>query len=71
MAVTESDGSAPISIPMPASSGPQGGLLMTDQRSSHTGLSAVEKIESTISDLTTIFQQLAGLVAEQGEMLDR
>jgi len=32
---------------------------------------AIEKIEGTLVELGTIFTQLSGLVAEQGEILDR
>jgi t-SNARE complex subunit (syntaxin) len=32
---------------------------------------AIERIESTISELNKMFSQLGSLVAEQGEMLDR
>jgi len=39
--------------------------------SAERNVGAVEKIESTIGEIGRMFQQLAGLVAEQGDLLDR
>jgi len=45
--------------------------LMTQDRYISSRTDAVRSIESTIADLQGIFQQLANLVAEQGEMIQR
>eukprot|EP01114_Cavostelium_apophysatum_P019005 TRINITY_DN5996_c0_g1_i1.p1 TRINITY_DN5996_c0_g1~~TRINITY_DN5996_c0_g1_i1.p1 ORF type:complete len:291 (+),score=55.60 TRINITY_DN5996_c0_g1_i1:79-951(+) len=54
---------------IPMSSSGQSVLSLPTQRESRTG--AVEKIESTIGEIGKMFQQLAGIVAEQGEVLNR
>jgi len=45
--------------------------LMTQERYISNRTEAVRSIESTITDLQGIFHQLANLVAEQGEMIQR
>jgi syntaxin 5 len=66
---------------LPESPGPSGGevaismpaMSMTLQQDQYTSsrVNAVESIERTIAELQGIFQQLASLVAEQGDMIQR
>jgi len=63
-------GGGDVAISMPTSSS---SMMMIQQTSDYTSsrVSAVESIEKTIGELQGIFQQLASLVAEQGEMIER
>jgi len=61
----ENSGSTDVVISMPQNS------LMTQERYVSSRTDAVLNIEKTIGELQGIFQQLATLVAEQGEMIQR
>jgi syntaxin 5 len=50
---------------------PQQALLITQDRYLSTRADAVQSIERTITELQLIFRQLATLVAEQGEQIER
>ncbi len=52
-------------IPMPRMT------MMTQERYLNSRTEAVLSIERIIEELSGIFQQLATLVAEQGEMIER
>jgi len=62
---SESDGSSEVAIAMPQT------VLLTQERYVNNRVDAVASIERTITELQGIFRQLASLVAEQGEMIQR
>jgi len=62
--MSEGDGSE-VAIAMPQTA------LLTQERYINSRLDAVTMIERTITELQGIFQQLAPLVVEQGEMIQR
>ena len=74
-----SSGADVIAVPMPGVSGSSQnasapGAVFQQQtlRTSHSSYAvAVEKIEATMTELTHMFQHLASVVAEQGDVLDR
>jgi len=61
----EPDRGGEVAISMPD------GMMMIQNDTSKNRLESVQRIEGTIVELEGIFQQLRGLVAEQGEMITR
>jgi hypothetical protein len=45
-------------------------MLLGNQKQDSRGLTT-ESIESTISEIHKMFQNLAGIVSQQGELIDR
>jgi len=68
-----SNGSGEVAIQMPITggTGSSGQLLSTQEKYIESRETAVLSIEKTITELQVIFRQLAGLVVEQQEMIER
>lgn len=71
---------SPLYTPYNESNGTQDGevavdmprtALLTQERYLSSRTEAVQSIERTMRELQSMFQQLAGLVADQGEMIER